>query len=137
MKRLSTLAWLACSSALVGCSTPGSIRAAPADAGRTFHLAQRCEEVQPLIEDALLELGFVIRSVARREACGVELIAARPLSAFSWGELVRVDVEPSNDEATLLRVVTRRVLHTNVAATGDWSRQIYLTVVRKLGKPPR
>jgi len=49
-------------------------------------------------------------------------------SAFSWGELVRVNVVEASEAVTELQIATKRRLLTNVFAQSDWSAPIAASV---------
>ncbi len=54
------------------------------------------------------------------------------MSAFSWGELVRVDLREGDSDNTILEVVTKRRVAVNITAKGDWSEEIHDAVIRNL-----
>ena len=70
------------------------------------------------------------------EDCDAQIIARNPVSALSWGELVRIRVYRLND-VVQMAIRTDRVLAINVTAQGDWSRQIYEEVILRVTEPSR
>lgn len=111
--------------AVAGCATAGSVRSEPDDMGRAFEFTEACEVLVELVPPTLAELGFRLDSVEPAGPCGVTVVAVKPVSLASWGEVVRVIVAPDSAGGTLVRVHTRRALATNVTALGDWSARIH------------
>ena len=64
--------------------------------------------------------------------CPASIIARKRISAFSWGEIIRINLNRSEPDGTELRVLTERVLATNMTARGDWSEQIHQALLTQL-----
>lgn len=127
-RQLSVLAVVVLGTA---CATTGTVTSESPEAGRAFRFAEACARVTPLVVPTLEAFGFVVRSADSAEPCGTTVVARKPVSLASWGELVRVTVRPV-DGGTEVRILTRRALATNVTARGDWSGEIYRELLRGL-----
>lgn len=114
-----------------GCATTTSVTSDPQDAGQRFRFAEPCETLAALVVPTLADLGFAMHTTEAAEPCGITVVARKPVSLASWGELVRVIVLPV-DGGTEVTVLTRRVLATNVTARGDWSGEIYRGLLRAI-----
>jgi len=117
---------------LLGCASTSTVANAPAESAIPVNIAKPCPAVQEVLEPALIELGFKIDSVQDVDECGQTIVARKGMSAFSWGELVRVTLRGNDSQSSVLEVVTKRRLATNITADGDWSSEIREAVLKKL-----
>jgi len=70
---------------------------------------------------------------SRVDGGGWSIVASKGMSAFSYGEFVRVMVAPaSNPKSSIVHVLTRRRLATNVTAKGDYSEAIFAGIDLRL-----
>jgi hypothetical protein len=90
------------------------------------------DSVLKAAREAVVEAGLHIEEVNKISETSWSILAKKPTSAWSWGELVRVLVEESSDTATTVRVLTKRRLATNVTAKGDYSKAILSNIELKL-----
>lgn len=118
-----------------GCASVESVRVAPGTADRTFRLQEPCDVVSAALRAALLELGFRIDIDDGDDACPKEFVATSPISAFSWGEIVRLRLHQQHGER-VLAIHTERRLATNLTARGDWALEIYQVLVMRLLNQP-
>ena len=119
---------------LLGCASTSTVANAPAESAISVDITKPCAAVQEVLEPALIDLGFEIDSVEDLDACGRTIIAKKGMSAFSWGELVRVTLREKDSQSSALEIVTQRRLSTNITADGDWSPEIHEAVLDRLGK---
>lgn len=77
-----------------------------------------------VIEESNLDL------VAKDKEEG-KVLAQKGMSAFSYGENVAIFVEPKKEDATVVEVVSKRSLKTNITAR-DWSGYIHDEIAKKL-----
>ena len=117
---------------LTGCATTGSMRNAPLAEGVPQTYTADFDSVLKAAREAVVEAGLHIEEVNKISETSWSILAKKPTSAWSWGELVRVLVEESSDTATTVRVLTKRRLATNVTAKGDYSKAILSNIELKL-----
>lgn len=122
---ITAVAWLS------ACATPASMVEAAGAHDRRFQTNASCGEVADHIIPSLLDLGFRIEIGPLREACPMEIVARRPASALSWGELVRVRLYEA-EHRSMLAIGTERVLATNLTARPDWADEIYQQIVGRM-----
>ena len=115
-----------------GCATVESMGHEPSDEGVSFSVPASCSFVRDALQPALLDLKFTIGTVDDSGACDRDVVAAMGISAFSWGELVRVTLREGDANDTVLSVTTKRRLATNIIAKGDWSKEIHAAVINQL-----
>ena len=99
----------------------------PSDEGVSFSVPVSCSFVRDALQPALLDLKFTIGTVDDSGACDRDVVATMGISAFSWGELVRVTLREGDANDTVLRR-----LATNIIAKGDWSKEIHAAVINEL-----
>lgn len=112
---------------MAACATTESVREAPTDDDRVYYLEADCATARKALPGALKALRLKVEAGSEQspeDGCPVSLVVRKPVSAFSWGELVRVSLDTTSNGGTSLGVHTERVLATNVTARGDWSMQI-------------
>src|SRR5262245_61822666 len=97
-----------------GCATVESMGHEPSDEGVSFSVPASCSFVRDALQQALLGLKFTIGTVDDSGACDRDVVATMGISAFSWGELVRVTLREGDANSTVLSVTTKRRLATNI-----------------------
>lgn len=117
---------------LTACATVSSVSDETTDESVSFSVPHECQSVRQALDLALDELKFKIESVDDSGACSRKIVAKKSMSAFSWGELVRVDLREGDSDNTILEVVTKRRVAVNITAKGDWSEEIHDAVIRNL-----
>ena len=75
--------------------------------------------------NAVAAAGLAIDSYQEVNDSTAMIVAKKGISAWSWGELIRVVVQKSADNRVGVRVLTRRRLATNLTAKGDYSDTIF------------
>jgi len=129
---------LSLSLSVAGCFGTDSIRSEPLQKGEQRVFRAPMPQVLPAVRRALDEVGVV----AREETLGpvtVLLLGERDVTAFSWGENVRVVVHGATPYETEVSVLSKRRLATNITAksTESFAEDIFAHVERELGVPPR
>lgn len=116
----------------MGCATTDSLRNSSISEGvpRTFNT--EFERVLKASRESVVEVGLNIEDAYQANDHTWVILAKKPTSAWSWGELVRVVVEKNNENETIVRVLTKRKLATNVTAKGDYSNSILSNIALKL-----
>ena len=136
MNRRHVVAFLLGTQVLFGaCATAGGIRSEPIDAGVSRSISADYDRVTRAAREAIVEVGLEIHET-KQAGDQVMIVAAKGVSAFSWGELVRVVVEETSLTETTVRVITQRRLATNVTAKGDWSTSIFSAMESKVSGTP-
>src|SRR4026207_326163 len=115
-----------------GCATVESMGHELPDEGVSFYVPATCSFVRDALQPALLDLKFAIGTVDDSGVCDRDVVATMGISAFSWGELVRVTLREGDANDTILSVTTKRRLATNIIAKGDWSKEIHAAVINQL-----
>jgi hypothetical protein len=78
--------------------------------------------------EAVSQAGFQIDDVVHPNDSTWMVIGKRGASFFSYGELVRAVVQPAAGGQTVVRIVTRRRLATDITAKGDYSHAILSSI---------
>jgi len=117
---------------LQACASASSIRSAPLTAGvtRTFGADQQL--MRRLVRIAVIEVGLQLENVEEIDERTWTIIATKPASTFSYGEIVRVAVIAETAGRTRVLVHTKRRLATNVTAKGDYSAAVFASIASKL-----
>ena len=124
MKSALSLALIGCVVLFGACATVGGIRSEPIDSGVSRTFSADYDRVSRAVLEAIGQVGLKVDQT-RQARDQLMIIAKKGVSAFSYGELVRVVVEKSAFTETTVRVTTQRRLATNVTAKGDWSKSIF------------
>lgn len=119
-------------SLIAGCATTGSMREAPLSEGVPRIFNAEFNRVLQASQESVVETGLNIEDAYQVNDRTWIIIAKKPTSAWSWGELVRIVVEKNNESKTTVRVLTKRKLATNVTAKGDYSNSILSNIALKL-----
>jgi hypothetical protein len=125
---------LACMAA-AGCATVSTMKEAPPYGEVARSYSGDFTRVVEAARDSLLELGLTIEDFSQVNDRCWRIVATAGMSAFSWGELVRVLVERRQAAEVEVRVLTRRRLATNIFAKGDYAPDIYPRMDWKLRRP--
>ena len=108
-----------------GCSSVTTISESPREAGvsKIFKInkANANLEVKKAFESNKIKL----KTEKELDEKNSEIVGQTPVTAFSYGEIIRVILEKTSEEETLVRILTKRVLATNVFAKSDWSPEIF------------
>jgi hypothetical protein len=110
------------------------LRAAPVDAGTARDFTKPFDWVREACEQAVAQAGLTIKETNAVGDSQIVILAEKRVSAWSWGELVRVIVQQSDDERTTVRVLTMRRLALNLTAKGDYSETIFANILSALEK---
>ena len=118
-------AWLAATPALLAaCASMGGMRAAPATEGASWAFSAPASRAREAACEALRSYGMYLLEVGAPEDSAWSVLAQKT-SLWSYGEYVRVTVLPSDTTGlTPAYFLTKRVLETNISASGDWSRRL-------------
>jgi len=118
---------------LLGCATTASVKKVPTEIGEKRIFEAEFAEVVEAAQFAVAELGMETKQIQTSESA-FALLAEKPASLFSWGELIRVSVEKGANGNSVVRVLTKRRLATNVTAKGDWSEEIFAEIAKRLSR---
>lgn len=118
-----------------GCATQSSVRDEPLDRGSTHIFHADYARVLQLTRDSIPEIGLTMKEERPIEHGGTMLIAARGVTWFSWGEIVRTLVQPAGNDGTSVRVLTERAYAGTSTAKMDFDADLFTKVGRKLGAP--
>lgn len=104
---------------LAACVGPRDLRTRPLDAGKSLTVERPVEAVLPVARQAILEEGFDIESETVPDDTTRVLYARRLLSEREVEATVRVVVRRTGEGATVVRVLSRRVVPTEIQLGGD------------------
>jgi hypothetical protein len=122
---------------IMSCATVGGLRNEPLDQGIARRFAVPFDSVMAVVPDAVLAAGLGLEESEcyTDSVCvviGTEGISVGP--SGSMGSMARVVVEASG-EATIVRVLSRRRIASQVAAKEDYSPEILSQIAVRLGVP--
>jgi hypothetical protein len=126
------VALVAALSMSAGCATVSSMADEFDGEERSFAVPHACACVRDALEPAFRGLRFEIKTLQDLGTCDRDVVAVKGVSAFGWGEIVRVTLRDGDAGGTRLSVTTSRRLATNVTAKDDWSAQILAAVTSQL-----
>ena len=107
---------------LIGCTSADKIQKEPLDAGHERIFVADNATVIDAARSAIDDVGLsLISENSARD--GTMFVAYRTVTAFSWGEVVRVFVEPVA-EGTAVRIISEKMLSTNITAK-DFTSDIF------------
>jgi hypothetical protein len=115
-----------------GCRTVGGMRTAPLSEGVQRSYDADYGDVKRAAYEAVYSLGLKVEEVNQIDSDTLRVIATAGVSAFSWGELVRVSVQRYPAMPVSVWVLTRRRIVTNFTAKGDYSPDIFQRMDFKL-----
>lgn len=135
MWRASALSFalLILSLAITGCATTSALRETRATAGGMRGIPAPANSVIAAARRVLLDADM---SIEEEYADGTTwfIIAKNGSSALSWGEYVRVGVQPVAVNQSVIRIYSKPVLATNVTAKQEFT-ELYDKIGAKLGVP--
>lgn len=109
---------------LTACASVGGMRAAPGTEGSSWAFSAPAPKVREAACEALRSYGMYLLEVGAPADSAWSALAQKT-SLWSYGEYVRVTVLPSDSAGlTPAWFLTKRVLATNITASGDWSRRL-------------
>jgi bifunctional ADP-heptose synthase (sugar kinase/adenylyltransferase) len=104
------------------------LRAAPLEAGTVRDFSEPNDRVLKATLGAIVQAGLTIKETSTADETGAIILAERGMSAFSWGELVRVIVQKSSERQTVVRILTMRRIAMNITAKADHSEAIFANI---------
>lgn len=122
---------------LAACSTMGGLRSAPLDDGVERVYRADLDDTVAAVKASMTSREFEVRDPTEVAPGTWMILAEKPASAFSWGELVRAVVQPDPAGGVAVRIVTKKRATGNVTARGDWSQPIFDDVAKILVAKPR
>ncbi|HEX5243865.1 MAG TPA: hypothetical protein VFW23_11435 [Tepidisphaeraceae bacterium] len=118
---------------LAGCATRGSVENEPLSAGATRRFNSTFKSTIDAARASVAEVGLKLKSEKQTDG-GTVLMAERGATGWSWGEIVRILVQPTSS-GTSVRVLTERVFTPNVTAT-DFAEDLFTRIGQRLGDYP-
>jgi hypothetical protein len=120
-----TAALMLAFASLTGCRTVSGMRSAELTDGIPRAYVADYADVTEAAYQAVKSLGLTVEEVAQIEPNRWHVIATAGMSAFSWGELVRVSVQRNPAMPVSVWVLTRRRLATNITAKDDYAPEVF------------
>ena len=124
-KRFAAISLFAVLLLLMGCASMAGLRTEPMTAGESRNFDADFDRVVDAALQSIKQEGLQIEESYKPNAKTWVILSWKGASAMSWGELVRVVVEKTADEATAVRVITKRKSALSVTAKGDYSQSIF------------
>lgn len=116
----------AASALLTACASVGGMRSAPVSEGVSWAFSASAPRAREAACEALRSYGLYLLEVGAPEDSAWSVLAQkRRMSLWTHGEYVRVTVLPPDSTGlTPAYFLTKRVLGTDITASGDWSRRL-------------
>ena len=105
-------------------ATTAGLRNEALDAGTIESYSAPLNRVVIAAREAVAQAGFQIDDVSHPSDSTWVIIGKRGAGFFSYGELVRAVVQPTERGQIAVRVVTKRRVATDITANGDYSHAI-------------
>lgn len=133
LKLTSLLLLLCASTSVLAQKSLNKVKNAPLHAGDARTFEQPMETLIKYSRSACTEAGLVIESSERIDERSYMIMAKAKVSAFSWGEIVRVFIQEKEDETeSVVRVYTRKRIGMNLAAKASYTNTIFSNVESKI-----
>ncbi len=123
---------------LVACATVGGLRSEPLDRGVARRFPVPIDSVIAVVPDAVVSAGLGLKESQCTGVSMCMIIGTKGASfgpSGHWGSMARVVVEAVGDDATVVRVLSRRRMAKQVAAKEDYSSEILSQIGVRLGLP--
>ena len=109
---------------LIGCATTGTMRNASLDEGVSRTFIASFDRVLKAARESVTQSGLKLDDINQLDNQTWIIIGKKEASEWSWGEFVRVTVQKKRDSVTLVRVLSKKKLTTNITARDDYSQLI-------------
>ncbi|MEE9464696.1 MAG: hypothetical protein V3W14_03855 [Candidatus Neomarinimicrobiota bacterium] len=127
MKRLVVIALLLC-----GCATVGSMEQVSTSVGVSAIFRSDYDDVLSVLQPSIISVGLVIEGSRKVNDNQWIIISQSNISAWSWGEIIRVVIERTNESETTVRVHTKSKLATNITYKDNYSSLIFSEIGLRL-----
>ncbi len=125
MRKFWYLASVLCLIFVCSCASVSSMKKYSMETGKTMRFNANYEAVKSATESAIIASGLEIEEFYDQDEFHHVIIAQKRLTGGSYGEFVRVVIQPSDKDETVVRVITKRKVAMNVTAKSDYSYTIY------------
>ena len=129
---LGIVLFLLCSSTSFGQKKLSKVKNAPLHAGEARTFDSPYKTTIKYARNACTESGLILESTEEIDEDTYMILAKAKVSAFSWGEIVRVVIQRKSNAKTVIRVYTKKRIGLNVAAKGNYSNTIFTNIESKL-----
>lgn len=117
---------------VTACATTSGLKNESLVAGNPRSYDAEFDRVLNAARSAVMLADLSIESDQKIDDNRWMIIGTTGMSLFSYGEIVRVVVEKTSEVTTLVRIITKRRLATNITARGDYSSEIFNYIAMKL-----
>ncbi len=107
------------------------IRSAPLHSGESRTYTSDYKTIVKYAREAVTEAGLSIESSEKLNDETYMIIGKAKVSAWSWGELVRVVLINDNEKVTV-RVYTKKAVKINITAKGNYTQTILSNIEAKI-----
>lgn len=117
---------------VAACASTGGMVAEPVDVGTERTFDRDYADVLRAARSAVTAAGLTIQTDSVVNDSTQMIVGTKGVSAWSWGELVRVVVQGTGPSQAHVHVLTRRKMATNITAKGDYSATIFTAMADSL-----
>ena len=114
---------------MAGCANVNTVRYAlqhTSDTGESMpvrYFKTHSYQLRRTVLTVMQDYGMTIQSVEDVSPNGLMIVADKGMNAFSWGEVVGVMIRTVEKDTSLVKIISKRKLATNITAT-DWTTDI-------------
>jgi len=126
------LAFVLISASITGCASTSMMRSASIEAGEAKTFNASFEKVLEAARKSVTQSGLEFEEDTQLDDQTWIIICNKGVTGWSWGERARITVQKKSESKTLVRVLTRRKLPTNITATWDFSPEIFSNIESNL-----
>jgi hypothetical protein len=120
------------SASITGCASTSMMRSASIEAGESKTFNASFDNVLDAARESVTQSGLEVEEDTQLDDQTWIIICNKGVTGWSWGERARITVQKKSESKTLVRVLTRRKLPTNVTATWDFSPEIFSNIESNL-----
>jgi hypothetical protein len=114
------------------CASTGGMVTEPVDVGTERTFDRDYPDVLRAARSAVTGAGLTIQTDSVLNDSTQMIVGTKGVSAWSWGELVRVVVQGTGPSRAQVHVLTKRKMATNITAKGDYSTTIFTVMADSL-----
>jgi hypothetical protein len=115
---------------VVGCSSVARTSSEPVNAVVAKQYAGAYDRLLVAARGAIDNAGLTIATFVEHDSTTATILAERPQTQSGFSELVRVVVEQTTPDSTVVRVLTHSPASVNGAARSDYSDRIFAYIDR-------
>jgi hypothetical protein len=126
------LTFVLIATSIVGCASTSMMRSASIEAGKSKIFNASFHKVLEAARESVTQSGLEVEEDTQLDDQTWIIICNKGVTGWSWGERARITVHKKSESKTLVRILTRRKLPTNITATWDFSPEIFSNIESNL-----